>query len=150
MRAAAALMFAFSLAGLAACSNAKPPPGRWEGAYESQDAMVVARLEIDGSGNIYLSAPDAIDFPAPSADERTAMHRRLAQGLASAWGDVAPRRYDFDGHTFRKPGGIAPQMEWDRASKQMTAIVYLERRPGIRVPMRPVSQFSDDPWRPGS
>jgi hypothetical protein len=146
MRLGAAILFGLCLAGLMACSNAKPPAGRWEGVYDSTDAIVAARLEIDSSGNIYLSAPDAMNFAPPSEDERVAMHQRLAQGLASAWGDVTARHYDFDGHTFRKPGGIATQMEWDGATKQMIVIVYLERRPGIRIPMRAVSEFSDNPW----
>ena len=146
MRLYAAILFGLCLSGLMACSNAKPPAGRWEGTYDSTDAIVAVRLEIDGKGDIYLSAPDAMNFPTPSEDQRAAMHQRLAQGLASAWGDVTARHYDFNGHTFRKPGGIAPQMEWDAATKQMTVIVYLERRPGIRIPMRAVSEFSDNPW----
>ena len=146
MRVLAAIMFGLCLAGLMACSNAKPPAGRWEGAYDGPGVMVAVRLQIDGDGSIYLSAPDAIDFPTPSEEQRTAMHERLSAELANAWGDVTARHYDFDGHTFRKPGGIAPQMEWDAATKQMTAIVYLERRPGIRIPIHAVSEFTDNPW----
>src|SRR5690242_8606318 len=143
---AAALVTGLCLAGAFACSKAHPPAGRWEGTYESSDVMVAARVEIDSSGNVYVSAPDAMNFPAPGEDERAAMHARLAQGLADAWGEVQPRRYDFDGQTFRKAGGIAPQMEWDARTKQMTLIVYLERRPGIRIALHAVSDFSADPW----
>jgi hypothetical protein len=143
---AAALVISLCLAGAFACSRAQPPVGRWEGTYESGDVMIAARVEIDPRGNIYVSAPDTMNFPAPSADERAAMHARLAQGLANAWGAVQPRRYDFDGSIFRKAGGIAPQMEWEERTKRMTLIVYLERRPGIRIPLRPVSEFSADPW----
>jgi hypothetical protein len=128
------------------CSRSHPPAGRWEGTYETGDVMVSARVEIDTSGNVYVSAPDAMNFPAPSEDARAAMHARLAQGLAEAWGEVQPRHYDFDGQVFRKPGGIAPQMEWDAGAKQMTLIVYLERRPGIRIPLHAISDFSADPW----
>ena len=142
----AALAVGLCLAGAFACSRAHPPVGRWEGTYESNDAMVAARVQIDSSGNVYVSAPDAMDFPPPSEDQRAAMHARLAQGLANAWGEVQPRHYDFDGSVFRKPGGIAPQMEWDARAGQMTLIVYLERRPGIRIPLRAVSDFSPDPW----
>jgi hypothetical protein len=74
------------------------------------------------------------------------MHDRLAGRMASSWGDVTPREFEFDGSAFRKPGGIAPQMEWDAANRQMTVIVYLERRPGIRIPLRSVSDFSSNPW----
>lgn len=146
MRLVGAILLGFCLASLLACTSVKPPVGRWEGTYDSADAIVAVRLEIDGKGDIYLSAPDAMNFPTPTEEQRTAMHQRLAQGLASAWGDVTPRHYDFDGHTFRKAGGIAPQMEWDASTTQMTVIVYLERRPGIRIPMRAVSDFSDNPW----
>jgi hypothetical protein len=143
---AAAMIAGLCLAGAFACSRAHPPVGRWEGTYESSDAMVAARVQIDSSGNVYVSAPDAMDFPAPSDEQRAAMHARLAQGLATAWGEVQARRYDFDGQTFRKPGGFAPQMEWDAHTRQMTLIVYLERRPGIRIPLHAVSDFSADPW----
>jgi hypothetical protein len=143
---AAAMIAGLCLAGAFACSRAHPPAGRWEGTYESSDAMVAARVQIDSSGNVYVSAPDAMDFPVPSDEQRAAMHARLAQGLADAWGEVQPRRYDFDGSIFRKQGGIAPQMEWDARTRQMTLIVYLERRPGIRIPLHAVSDFSADPW----
>jgi hypothetical protein len=146
MRLAVVVAMGLCLAGAFACSKAHPPAGRWEGTYESNDAMVAARVEIDSAANVYVSAPDAMNFPAPSEDERAAMHARLAQGLATAWGEVQPRHYDFDGQVFRKPGGIAPQMEWDARAKQMTLIVYLERRPGIRIPLHAVSDFSTDPW----
>ena len=146
----AGIVFAMGLclAGAFACSHGKPPVGRWEGTYDASDVVVAVRLEIDASGNIFLSAPDAIDFPAASDDERSAMHDRIASELASAWGGVTPREFEFDGSAFRKPGGVAPQMEWNSSSKQMTVIVYLERRPGIRIPMRAVSNFSANPWLP--
>jgi hypothetical protein len=143
---AAAALLGLCLFGLFACSHAKPPVGRWEGTYDSADVIVAVRLQIDGSGNVYLSAPDALDFPAVSDDQRQAMHDRLAGRMASSWGDVTPREFEFDGSAFRKPGGIAPQMEWDAANRQMTVIVYLERRPGIRIPLRSVSDFSSNPW----
>lgn len=144
--AAAATLFGLCLFGLLACSHAKPPVGRWEGTYDEADVIVAVRLQIDGSGNVYLSAPDALDFPAVSDQQRQAMHDRLARRLADAWGDVTPRPFEFDGSTFRKPDGIAPQMEWDAASRQMTVIVYLERRSGIRIPLHAVSDFSANPW----
>ena len=146
MRVLAPIVLGLCLAGLMACSNAKPPTGRWEGTYDGPDVMIAARLQIDSDGSIFLSAPDAIDFPTPSEQQRAAMHERLSAELAKAWGDVTPRHYDFDGHTFRKSGGIAPQMEWDDATKQMTVIVYLERRPGVRIPLHAVPDFTANPW----
>ncbi len=129
---------------LAACSHPAPPAGRWEGVYEAGDAMIAARLEIAADGQIRVSAPDLLGIAA--ADDRGALHRKLAGDLATAWGDVAPRAMDFDGSVFRKPGGIAPQMIWKAGSKQMWLVVYLGTRPSIRIPMRAVGDFSDDPW----
>jgi hypothetical protein len=126
-------------------SHGAPPTGRWEGSYESSDTMIAARLEIDAKGEVFVSAPDAENF-GDSPDARAAIRKNLAQGLASAWGDVQPRTFDFDGKVFRKPGGVAPQMEWDPDSKTMMLIVYLGMRSGLRVPLRPVKDFSDDPW----
>lgn len=127
-----------------ACSAAKPPAGRWEGTYESSDVMIAVRLEIAADGTVYLIAPDAMDFGADA--DPGALHQRLAQELSEKWGEVSPRKFDFDGKTFRKPGGFAPQMEWDASANRVTVIVYLERRPGIRVPLHAVRAFSADPW----
>lgn len=130
-----------------ACSSAKTPPaGRWEGAYEAQDVMVAVRLEISNKGDIFLSAPDLSDIQNTQADDRPALRERLAEDLASSWGAVEPRTLDFDGRVFRKPGGIAPQMEWNPDSKQMTVVLYLGMRPALRVPLHAVSEFSADPW----
>jgi hypothetical protein len=62
---------------------------------------------------------------------------------------VAPRPFDFDGTTFRKPGGIAPQMVWDKASNQMTLELYIGADPALPVPLRPVDAFHDSPWPAG-
>ncbi|MGH6870158.1 MAG: hypothetical protein ACREHE_01520 [Rhizomicrobium sp.] len=144
MRQIAALFFVVLC--LAACSrHSQPPAGRWEGAYESGDTMIAARLEIDAKGNIFVSAPDAENISG-GEDARAAIRARLAQGLAAGWGDVQPKNFEFDGSTFRKPGGVAPQIEWNAQANTMTLIVYLGMRDGIRVPLRPVKTFSDDPW----
>jgi len=127
-----------------ACTRTAMPNGRWQGTYASGDVMVVARLEIDGRGNIYLSAPDAADLRGITDEQRTALRAKLAEGLQEDWADVSPRQFDFDGHVFRNPGGVAPQLEWD--GSHMTAVVYLGMRPAIRIPMRAVPSFSDDPW----
>jgi len=145
MRARAGTLIAIvCLGGLVACSKPQPPAGRWDGTYESNGTMVVARLEITPNGSIYVSAPDAENV---AAADRPALRRRLAQQLADQWGAVEPRRMDFDGHTFRKPGGIAPQMEWNPDSRSMTLVVYLGMKPGIRIPMRPVKDFDPNPWQ---
>jgi hypothetical protein len=128
------------------CSRAPPPTGRWQGAYESRDTMVVTRLEIDSKGAIYLSAPDATGIGNASADDRAAIRRRLVDGLSVAWGEVQPRQLEFDGRVFRKPGGVAPQLEWNSDKKTMTAVVYLGLRPSIRIALHPVADFSGDPW----
>ena len=139
------LMGAWLLVGLG-CSNHKPPVGRWEGTYDSSDVMIAVRLEILRDGSIYLSAPDAFNFPPISDAQRQAMHDRLASNLAAAWSETAARSFEFDGHVFRKAGGVAPQMEWDPTSRDMTVVVYLERRPGIPVPLHAVKQFASNPW----
>ena len=89
--------------------------------------------------------PDVSGVGSDAAD-RAAMRDSLAQRLAGGWGDVAPRPMDFDGTTFRKPGGIAPQIDYDKASNTMTVYVYLGASPALRVPFRAVADFSDDPW----
>jgi hypothetical protein len=144
MRIFAALLL--TVLCLAGCSrHAQPPVGRWEGTFESNDTMIAARLEIDAKGDIFVSAPDAENF-GDAPDARAAIRKNLAQGLAAGWSDVQPRVFDFDGKVFRKPGGVAPQLEWDPDSKGMTLVVYLGMRDGIRVPLHPVKEFSDDAW----
>lgn len=148
MRSLSAVIIAGLCLGLvAACSGAKTAPaGRWEGTYESMDAMVVVRLEITSKGDIYLSAPDALNIEAVPDDQRPMMRQRLADSLQASWGDAVPRQFDFDGRVFRKPGGVAPQMEWNPDTKQMTVIIYPGVHPSIRIPMRPVTDFANNPW----
>jgi len=69
-----------------------------------------------------------------------------AARLAGGWGEIAPRPMDFDGTTFRKPGGIAPQMVWKAKARRMSLIVYLGTRPAIRIAMREVGDFSENPF----
>lgn len=141
----AMLVVGLCLAGAYGCSHPKPPPGHWEGTYESNDTMVVARLEISSNGTVLVSAPNAQDVADSSADDRAQIRKKLADELAAGWADVQPREFDFDGTTFRKPGGVAPQMEWDAANKHMTLIVYFGTR-SIRIPLHAVQEFSDNPW----
>ena len=131
---------------LVACSRSAPPAGRWEGVYETNDTMIAARLEIGADGQVKASAPDLLDIGNASGEERVGMRQKLAGDLAAGWGDVVPRKLDFDGETFRKPGGIAPQMIWKEKSKQMFLVVYLGTQPSIRIAMKSVGDFSDDPW----
>jgi hypothetical protein len=73
------------------------------------------------------------------------MREKLAASLASSWGSVEGRAMDFDGRVFRKPGGIAPQMEWNPDSKTMTVVVYFGMKTA-RIPLHQVKDFSADPW----
>jgi hypothetical protein len=132
--------------GLSACSHSAPPVGRWEGVYDTHDTIIAARLEITARGDIYLSAPDAMDVGASSDDDHAAIRQKLADGLNESWGSVVPRQMDFDGKTFRKPGGIAPQMEWDSSNNAMTLVVYLGTAPEIHIPLHPVKDFSPNPF----
>jgi hypothetical protein len=141
-RAAFALLLVLILSG---CTRHTPPAGRWEGTYDSAAAMVAARVEIDSKGNISVSAPNAENV-GDNADDRAAMRQHLASDLANGWEEVEPRKMEFDGHTFRKPNGIAPQMVWDAKKKRMYLVVYLGKNPGMTIPLRTVDDFSDDPW----
>jgi hypothetical protein len=130
---------------LCGCSGHTPPVGRWEGTYETGDTLIAARMEVTPKGGIFVSAPDATNMGGVQGDDRAAIRQRLAQGLASGWGDVEDRKYDYDGGTFRKPGGIAPQMEWHSSDNTMTMYVYLGTT-SIEVALHPVKTFSDNPW----
>jgi len=110
--------------------------------------MVAARVEIGKDGLVKISAPD-ITNAIGSEDRIAQMRQRLAADLASGWDGVAPRPLDFDGKTFRKPGGIAPQMEWDKSTGQMTLELYVGAKPAMPVPLRPVDGFHDDPLASG-
>jgi len=132
---------------LVACSRTPPPPsGRWIGSYESSSVMVDAWLEIAPNGTVRICAPDLLDPGSPSDEDRAAMHVRLAGDLADAWGEVKQRSYDFDGRVFRKPGGIAPQMEWNPKKKEMKLVFYFGMQRSIRIAMHPVKDFGEDPW----
>ena len=141
------ILMCFVLAALAACSSKTPPVGRWEGTYDSAGTLIAARMEINGKGEVFVSAPDATNIAGASAADQAATRARLAQGLAAGWGDVPGRHYDYDGSTFRKPGGIAPQMEWHSSDNSMTMYVYLGTDT-VTVPLHAVKDFSDNPWPP--
>jgi len=134
---------ALSVLALAGCSHPAPPQGRWEGTYESDDTMLAARLEIEPDGQVRVSAPDLLDV---GPDDRDAARERLASDLAAAWDQVAPRKMDFDGETFRKPGGIAPQMVWKAKAKQMFLVVYIGTRPSFQIALHQVGDFSENPF----
>lgn len=147
MRFAAVLLLSLCL-GLAACSKPQPPVGKWEGGFQSGSVMVVARVEIGPDGMVRISAPDLTNAGGTEAQQQ-AQRQRLSADLAAAWDGVAPRPLDFDGDTFRKPGGISPQMVWDKSSNQMTLELYIGANPALPVPLRPVDAFHDDPWLAG-
>ena len=130
---------------LAACSNPRPPVGRWQGAYEDPSLIVVARLEIDSSGAVRISAPNAITEPGKMSKQELAdLRQRLDYGLAQSWSSVGPLPLEFDGHVFHKPGGVAPQLEWDDAGKKMTLVFYSGNRPSLHVPLDSVADFRSD------
>ncbi|MDE2183279.1 MAG: hypothetical protein KGJ78_09680 [Alphaproteobacteria bacterium] len=107
--------------------------------------MVDARLEILKNGMVRVSAPDILDRPG-SDQERAEMHAQLAADLASGWSDVELRQMDFDGGVFRKPGGVAPQMEWDAKRQLMKVVFYFGMQHSIRIEMHQVADFDHDPW----
>lgn len=134
---------------LAACSKPVPPQGEWQGAYDSDNTLVVARVEVMADGKVRLSAPDLTNVQADDPRQRRQMRERLAAELVNGWDDVRPRAMDFDGKTFRRPGGIAPQMTWDKSRKQMTLILYLGNAPPLPIVLQRVGAFSDNPWPSG-
>jgi hypothetical protein len=144
-KATAALLFLV----LTACSKPQPPQGRWEGGFDGNGVMVAARVEIGADGQVKVSAPDLTNAQGAKPEQLAQMRERLAADLATAWDTVESRPFDFDGRVFRKPGGIAPQMEWDKTSNQMTLEIYIGANPALPVPLRPVDAFHDDPWPSG-
>jgi len=136
------------LCALAACSKSPPPAGKWEGGYASNGDVVAARVEVLPNGQVKVMAPDLTN--ASGSDEQMSQYRaQLAADLANGWSTVVPREFDFDGKTFRKPGGVAPQMEWDKDSNQMILELYIGARPALPVPLHPVSDFHDNPFPAG-
>jgi len=140
------LALVVTLLALCGCSPSAPPEGRWQGAYESGDTMIVARLEVSHDGQVRISLPDIVGVGSDETD-RGGTRDALAQRLAGGWGAVAPRPMDFDGTTFRKPGGIAPQIDYDKSTNTMMVYVYLGTAPSIHVLLHAVGDFSDDPWK---
>ena len=127
---------------LTACSSSPPPAGRWYGAYEDSALIIVARLEIDSAGVVRVSAPNATITSADmSKVDRADLRAKLEDGLASSWPSVAPLPLEFDGHAFHKPGGVAPQLEWNASAGRMTLVYYANNRPAIRVALDPVKNF---------
>ena len=143
-----ALLFMVLAAALAACGKTQPPVGKWEGGTESGGDLVVARVEILPNGQVKVMAPDVTNAVGPR-ERIDELRARLAADLANGWSGVQPRSFDFDGKTFRKPGGIAPQMVWDQSSNQMTLELYIGARPALPVPLRPVDDFHDNPFAQG-
>lgn len=131
---------------LAACSKTAPPAGRWEGTYESNGTFIAARLELAPNAQARISAPDVTDPSIDNEADRAVMRQNIADRLAGAWGAVESRPMDFDGSTFRRAGGIAPQIEWEPSTNVMTLYVYLGTSPAIRMALRPVADFSANPW----
>jgi hypothetical protein len=130
---------------LCGCADPKPPVGRWQGVYEGDDMMVAARMEVRPDGSIFISAPDALSntFATMAPEDRESVREKLVASLERSWPSVEPRAFKFDGKTFRKPDGVAPQMEWDAKTHGMVVIVYSGTHASVRVPLAPVEQFAD-------
>lgn len=134
--------------GVTACSKPRPPVGKWEGGYERGGDIVVARVEILPSGQVKVMAPDITNVMGPRA-QIEGYRARLSADLANGWGGIEPRNFDFDGKIFRKPGGIAPQMIWDKATNHLTLELYIGARSALPVQLRPVDAFHDNPFATG-
>ena len=121
------------VAALAGCSKPTPPVGKWEGGYEAGGDLVAARVEILPGGQVKIMAPDVTNAMG-NREQIDQFRSQLAADLANGWSEVTPRSFDFDGKTFRKPGGVAPQMVWDKDTNQMTLQLYIGARPALPVP----------------
>jgi hypothetical protein len=146
MRRTAVLLVLTVLAG---CSKPPPPQGRWEGGYSAGGTIIAARMEVEADGQVRVSAPDITNLQGAKPEQMAQERDKLAADLASGWDSVGARPFDFDGTTFRKPAGIAPQMVWDKATNQMTLEIYIGANPALPVPLRPVDGFHDNPWASG-
>jgi len=137
-----AAVFTVLCLSLSACADSSPPTGRWEGLYEDSGVIIVARLEIAGNGKVRVSAPNALTSEGPlSPADRANLLQQLQSRLAMSWPAVEPLPLEFDGHVFRKPGGVAPQLEWDADLKRMTMIYYSANRTSVRVALTSVGEF---------
>jgi hypothetical protein len=134
---------------LAGCSKPQPPVGKWEGGTETGGVIVVARVEIAANGLVRVSAPDVTNISDAKPEIAMQERERLQAELVNAWPDVKPREFAFDGKTFRKPGGVAPQMVWDKATNQMTLEIFIGANPALPVALRPVPEFHDNPFGAG-
>ena|SRR6185436_10113168 len=142
MRPFLGIQIALSACLLAGCSDSRPPVGRWEGRYEDPALVIVARLEIDSAGHVRVSAPNAVSDQKPLSDgDRRDLRAKLEDGLSASWPHVAPLPLEFDGHSFHKHGGVAPQLEWDGAKRRMTLIFYSGSRRSVHVPLEAVKDF---------
>ena len=141
-------LMGLALAGLAACSKPVPPIGKWEGGADRDGTLVAARVEVMPGGQVRVMAPDITNVTG-TMRQMNMLRDQLAARLATGWDDVKPRPFDYDGDTFRKPGGVAPQMVWDKKTRQMTLMLYIGTQPAFPVVLRPVDSFHDNPWASG-
>ena len=142
------ILAVIAVLALAACSKPAPPVGKWEGGYENGGTIVAARVEVIADGQVRVSAPD-VTYVTGTRERIDALRARVASDLANGWSEVKPRSFDFDGTTFRKPGGVAPQMVWDKATNQMTLELFIGANPALPIPLRPVDGFHDNPFGSG-
>ena len=134
---------------LAGCGKPQPPAGKWEGGTDTNGTIVVARVEIGAGGLVRVSAPDITNLAGAEPETILNERARLQAELVNAWDDVKPREFDFDGKTFRKPGGVAPQMVWNKDTNQMTLQLYIGANPALPVVLHPVPEFHDSPFGSG-
>ena len=128
---------------LAACSKPAPPVGKWEGGYESGGAGrdIAQRPSQDQRAGNHLN------HRQPRADRRTAC---APIGRAGEWLERSVAAHlRLHGKTFRKPGGIAPQMVWDKASNAMTLELFIGAKPALPIPLRPTDDFHENPFASG-
>ncbi len=134
---------------LAGCGKPQPPVGKWEGGSMADGTIVVARVEIGSDGLVKVSAPDITNLQDAKPEVLLNERARLQSELVNNWDEVKPRVFAFDGKTFRNPGGVAPQMQWDKATNQMTLELYIGANAALPVVLHPVPGFHDNPFGAG-
>ena len=103
----------------------------------------------DAHGSLYINPASAVRVPVQITALRGG-HTKLREATVLEFGNtefaifLSTLPLEFDGHAFHKPGGVAPQLEWNNAGKKMILVFYSGNRPSVHVPLDSVADFSSD------
>ena len=117
------LVFAAVLC-LSACSREdNTPKGRWEGFSESQNWLIVARLELQKGGEMRASALSAFVAEA-DLPRRHELETELRAGMKDQWSAVTKTDISFTGNTITRKDGYAPLFIFEPGSGAMIFHFY--------------------------